>query len=217
MPRKPHWCMAARGQEPSTTGQVYSIDERAAEQARWEEASRETIKRTTKPCPRCHVPVEKNGHVLSPSINSSLNVKNVKRQLGDASGLNDADPGKGSREPTYTCCLEQVYRLRDTSIRILVARPGDTLNPGRRLTRSRGSLQLPAVTHPLLVSWSHHGCGETCRSPCRKDSPPSSGLQSQVAPVLHWGTSRGDSGDTSTLVAVGSPPSTPPPALTAAL
>ncbi|XP_074224139.1 E3 ubiquitin-protein ligase parkin isoform X3 [Camelus bactrianus] len=40
---------------------VYSIDERAAEQARWEEASRETIKRTTKPCPRCHVPVEKNG------------------------------------------------------------------------------------------------------------------------------------------------------------
>ncbi|XP_073926926.1 E3 ubiquitin-protein ligase parkin isoform X5 [Castor canadensis] len=41
--------------------QAYRVDERAAEQARWEEASKETIKRTTKPCPRCNVPVEKNG------------------------------------------------------------------------------------------------------------------------------------------------------------
>ena len=41
--------------------QVYRVDEKAAEQARWEEASKETIKKTTKPCPRCHVPVEKNG------------------------------------------------------------------------------------------------------------------------------------------------------------
>uniref|UniRef100_A0A2K6FR62 E3 ubiquitin-protein ligase parkin n=1 Tax=Propithecus coquereli TaxID=379532 RepID=A0A2K6FR62_PROCO len=41
--------------------QAYRVDERAAEQARWEEASKETIKKTTKPCPRCHVPVEKNG------------------------------------------------------------------------------------------------------------------------------------------------------------
>uniref|UniRef100_A0A8C3EZQ5 E3 ubiquitin-protein ligase parkin n=1 Tax=Chrysemys picta bellii TaxID=8478 RepID=A0A8C3EZQ5_CHRPI len=39
----------------------YVIDEHAAMQARWEEASRETIKKTTKPCPSCHVPVEKNG------------------------------------------------------------------------------------------------------------------------------------------------------------
>lgn len=37
------------------------MDEKAAEQARWEESSKETIKKTTKPCPRCHVPVEKNG------------------------------------------------------------------------------------------------------------------------------------------------------------
>ncbi|KAL2792879.1 E3 ubiquitin-protein ligase parkin isoform 2 [Daubentonia madagascariensis] len=44
-----------------TVAQAYRIDERAAEQARWEEASKETIKKTTKPCPRCHVPVEKNG------------------------------------------------------------------------------------------------------------------------------------------------------------
>ncbi|XP_023555057.1 E3 ubiquitin-protein ligase parkin isoform X2 [Octodon degus] len=41
--------------------QPYRVDERAAEQARWEEASKETIKKTTKPCPRCSVPVEKNG------------------------------------------------------------------------------------------------------------------------------------------------------------
>ncbi|XP_042637507.1 E3 ubiquitin-protein ligase parkin [Orycteropus afer afer] len=44
-----------------TIAQGYRVDEKAAEQARWEEASKETIKKTTKPCPRCHVPVEKNG------------------------------------------------------------------------------------------------------------------------------------------------------------
>ncbi|XP_076408998.1 E3 ubiquitin-protein ligase parkin isoform X5 [Peromyscus maniculatus bairdii] len=43
------------------TSQAYRVDEKAAEQARWEEASKETIKKTTKPCPRCNVPVEKNG------------------------------------------------------------------------------------------------------------------------------------------------------------
>lgn len=41
--------------------QAYRVDEEAAERARWEESSKETIKKTTKPCPRCHVPVEKNG------------------------------------------------------------------------------------------------------------------------------------------------------------
>ncbi|XP_047625736.1 E3 ubiquitin-protein ligase parkin isoform X2 [Phacochoerus africanus] len=40
---------------------AYRVDKKAAEQARWEEASKETIRKTTKPCPRCHVPVEKNG------------------------------------------------------------------------------------------------------------------------------------------------------------
>uniref|UniRef100_A0ABZ3NNQ4 E3 ubiquitin-protein ligase parkin n=1 Tax=Rattus norvegicus TaxID=10116 RepID=A0ABZ3NNQ4_RAT len=40
---------------------AYRVDQRAAEQARWEEASKETIKKTTKPCPRCNVPIEKNG------------------------------------------------------------------------------------------------------------------------------------------------------------
>uniref|UniRef100_A0A8C9F9V6 E3 ubiquitin-protein ligase parkin n=1 Tax=Pavo cristatus TaxID=9049 RepID=A0A8C9F9V6_PAVCR len=41
--------------------QGYVVDENAAMQARWEEASKETIKKTTKPCPNCHIPVEKNG------------------------------------------------------------------------------------------------------------------------------------------------------------
>ncbi|XP_054991325.1 E3 ubiquitin-protein ligase parkin [Sorex araneus] len=41
--------------------QAYRVDEEAAEQARWEKASKETIKNTTRPCPRCRVPVEKNG------------------------------------------------------------------------------------------------------------------------------------------------------------
>ncbi|XP_032537289.1 E3 ubiquitin-protein ligase parkin isoform X1 [Chiroxiphia lanceolata] len=39
----------------------YVVDEHAAMQARWEEASRDTIKKTTKPCPNCNIPVEKNG------------------------------------------------------------------------------------------------------------------------------------------------------------
>ncbi|KAF6115677.1 parkin RBR E3 ubiquitin protein ligase [Phyllostomus discolor] len=45
----------------AAVAQVYRVDEKAAEQARWEESSKETIKQTTKPCPRCRVPVEKNG------------------------------------------------------------------------------------------------------------------------------------------------------------
>ncbi|XP_070376336.1 E3 ubiquitin-protein ligase parkin isoform X3 [Equus asinus] len=55
--------------------QAYRVDERAAEQARWEEASKETIKKTTKPCPRCHVPVEKNGgcmHMKCPQSQCQL-------------------------------------------------------------------------------------------------------------------------------------------------
>ncbi|NP_001038068.2 E3 ubiquitin-protein ligase parkin [Sus scrofa] len=45
----------------AAVAQAYRVDQKAAEQARWEEASKETIRKTTKPCPRCHVPVEKNG------------------------------------------------------------------------------------------------------------------------------------------------------------
>uniref|UniRef100_A0A6I8NX28 E3 ubiquitin-protein ligase parkin n=1 Tax=Ornithorhynchus anatinus TaxID=9258 RepID=A0A6I8NX28_ORNAN len=39
----------------------YSVDEQVVEGACWEEASKDTIKKTTKPCPHCQIPVEKNG------------------------------------------------------------------------------------------------------------------------------------------------------------
>lgn len=40
------------------------VDEEAALQARWEQASQDTIKETTRPCPKCRVPVEKNGTLV---------------------------------------------------------------------------------------------------------------------------------------------------------
>ncbi|XP_045150397.1 E3 ubiquitin-protein ligase parkin isoform X1 [Echinops telfairi] len=52
---------AVQAASSGAVSQGYRVDEKAAEQARWEEASKKTIKETTKPCPRCHVPVEKNG------------------------------------------------------------------------------------------------------------------------------------------------------------
>lgn len=49
--------------------QGYVVDEEAAARARWEQASQETIDETTRPCPACKVPVEKNGgcmHMVCP-------------------------------------------------------------------------------------------------------------------------------------------------------
>ncbi|KTF91771.1 hypothetical protein cypCar_00024637, partial [Cyprinus carpio] len=49
--------------------QGYIVDEEAALRARWEQASQETIAETTRPCPKCQVPVEKNGgcmHMVCP-------------------------------------------------------------------------------------------------------------------------------------------------------
>uniref|UniRef100_G1KBB3 E3 ubiquitin-protein ligase parkin n=1 Tax=Anolis carolinensis TaxID=28377 RepID=G1KBB3_ANOCA len=54
-------CLTLFEAQGVTTQKEYKVDEHAAIQSRWEEASKETIKRTTKPCPRCHVPVEKDG------------------------------------------------------------------------------------------------------------------------------------------------------------
>ncbi|XP_067416909.1 E3 ubiquitin-protein ligase parkin isoform X4 [Emydura macquarii macquarii] len=54
-------CSTHLSMQGAIAQKAYVIDEHAAMQARWEEASRETIKKTTKPCPSCHVPVEKNG------------------------------------------------------------------------------------------------------------------------------------------------------------
>lgn len=44
--------------------QGYVVDEDAALRARWEQASQDIIKETTRPCPKCRVPVEKNGTPL---------------------------------------------------------------------------------------------------------------------------------------------------------
>uniref|UniRef100_A0A6I8PNH7 E3 ubiquitin-protein ligase parkin n=1 Tax=Ornithorhynchus anatinus TaxID=9258 RepID=A0A6I8PNH7_ORNAN len=45
----------------SNSSSGYSVDEQVVEGACWEEASKDTIKKTTKPCPHCQIPVEKNG------------------------------------------------------------------------------------------------------------------------------------------------------------
>ncbi|KAF7254386.1 E3 ubiquitin-protein ligase parkin [Varanus komodoensis] len=52
-----HTPLEAQG---ATSQKEYEVDEHAALRARWEEASKETIQRTTKPCPSCHVPIEKD-------------------------------------------------------------------------------------------------------------------------------------------------------------
>ncbi|KAI8480435.1 regulation of intralumenal vesicle formation [Branchiostoma belcheri] len=39
----------------------YAVDPESALRSRWERESEETVSRTTKPCPNCKVPVEKNG------------------------------------------------------------------------------------------------------------------------------------------------------------
>ncbi|KAI1894450.1 hypothetical protein AGOR_G00115940 [Albula goreensis] len=57
---------------PPETGsglQGYVVDEEAARRARWEQASKEMIEETTQPCPKCRVPIEKNGgcmHMVCP-------------------------------------------------------------------------------------------------------------------------------------------------------
>ncbi|XP_048700024.1 E3 ubiquitin-protein ligase parkin isoform X2 [Caretta caretta] len=54
-------CSTLLSSQEAIAQKGYKTDAHSAMQARWEEASRETIKKTTKPCPSCHVPIEKNG------------------------------------------------------------------------------------------------------------------------------------------------------------
>uniref|UniRef100_UPI00398EA32F E3 ubiquitin-protein ligase parkin isoform X2 n=1 Tax=Pristiophorus japonicus TaxID=55135 RepID=UPI00398EA32F len=54
-------CSSFHGTGSAVSQQGYVINEQAAQRARWEEASRLAIKETTKRCPKCQVPVEKNG------------------------------------------------------------------------------------------------------------------------------------------------------------
>ncbi|TRY54229.1 hypothetical protein DNTS_011429, partial [Danionella cerebrum] len=62
-------CLHAAAAATGSTPQGYVVDEEAALHARWEQASQETIASTTRPCPKCQVPVEKNGgcmHMVCP-------------------------------------------------------------------------------------------------------------------------------------------------------
>ncbi|GAA6110424.1 E3 ubiquitin-protein ligase parkin isoform X1 [Tachysurus ichikawai] len=62
-------CTQQRSSAAGRPTQGYVVDEEAALQARWEQASQNTIKETTRPCPKCRVPVEKNGgcmHMVCP-------------------------------------------------------------------------------------------------------------------------------------------------------
>ncbi|MGH0116748.1 UNVERIFIED_CONTAM: hypothetical protein FKN15_021296 [Acipenser sinensis] len=68
-------CSATHRWERGVDMQGYVIDEEAARHARWEQASRDTILETTKPCPKCHVPVERSGlyspATLRPGVGNS--------------------------------------------------------------------------------------------------------------------------------------------------
>uniref|UniRef100_A0A672T875 E3 ubiquitin-protein ligase parkin n=1 Tax=Sinocyclocheilus grahami TaxID=75366 RepID=A0A672T875_SINGR len=64
-------CKAEFHEDPcrQRTDTGYIADEDAALHARWEQASQETISETTHLCPKCQVPVEKNGgcmHMVCP-------------------------------------------------------------------------------------------------------------------------------------------------------
>ncbi|MBN3271826.1 PRKN ligase, partial [Polyodon spathula] len=62
-------CSATHRWERGVDMQGYVIVEEAARHARWEQASRDIILETTKPCPKCHVPVERSGgcmHMVCP-------------------------------------------------------------------------------------------------------------------------------------------------------
>ncbi|XP_035256471.1 E3 ubiquitin-protein ligase parkin isoform X2 [Anguilla anguilla] len=62
-------CLTRLQPETGAALQGCAMDGEAARRARWEQASRETIDETTRPCPQCRVPVEKNGgcmHMVCP-------------------------------------------------------------------------------------------------------------------------------------------------------
>lgn len=42
----------------------YSVDPSKAADARWDEASKVTIKVLTKPCPQCRTPTERDGNLI---------------------------------------------------------------------------------------------------------------------------------------------------------
>ncbi|XP_023676927.2 E3 ubiquitin-protein ligase parkin isoform X1 [Paramormyrops kingsleyae] len=62
-------CQTRHPAEAGVALQGYIVDEDSAQRACWEQASQKTIGETTRPCPRCRVPVEKSGgcmHMVCP-------------------------------------------------------------------------------------------------------------------------------------------------------
>lgn len=59
-------CQTQDTENPSNSeGCFYSVDPARAADARWDEASKRTIKVSTKPCPKCRTPTERDGmHIL---------------------------------------------------------------------------------------------------------------------------------------------------------
>lgn len=93
---------------------------------------------------------------------------------------------RGSQEPTCICCFAQLYGLRNTTVRIQMVLPGDSLHPGQRL---------PSLT--LVVTSMHpHTLGGTTavgrpeRAPTRR-SPSRLLASCQVAPCNRWRPLRG--------------------------
>ncbi|XP_059928815.1 E3 ubiquitin-protein ligase parkin [Gadus macrocephalus] len=67
-------CHMAASCSGDAATQCFVVDEGALQRSRWELASRDTIRETTKPCPQCGVPVEKNGgcmHMVCPRTQCS--------------------------------------------------------------------------------------------------------------------------------------------------
>ncbi|XP_056465998.1 E3 ubiquitin-protein ligase parkin isoform X3 [Gadus chalcogrammus] len=67
-------CHVAASCSGDAATQCFVVDEGALQRSRWELASRDTIRETTKPCPQCGVPVEKSGgcmHMVCPRTQCS--------------------------------------------------------------------------------------------------------------------------------------------------
>lgn len=56
-------CESATSNDLSSENCNYKVDPNKAADARWDEASKVTIKVSTKPCPKCRTPTERDGEV----------------------------------------------------------------------------------------------------------------------------------------------------------
>lgn len=57
-------CITQDTNSEDSTNCSYNIDPSRAAEARWDEASKVTIKVLTKPCPKCRTPTERDGKII---------------------------------------------------------------------------------------------------------------------------------------------------------